>query len=584
MKILPLRISLFFSLAVLGACGSDSPTSPIAVSTARGTLVENPPFRIASLDAAAFQAQLAASAFAPFLPLTGAPVCGVDFNYMHYWTVGGTGEAEEVSGALMVPTGAAPQCSGPRPIVLYAHGTQVLKAVNIADPTDPNNDEGVLIAAMFAAQGYIVVAPNYVGYDSSSAAYHPFLNEDAQSKDMIDALTAARSALGKVLASTTTDNGKLFITGYSQGGYVAMATHKAMQAAHMTVTAAGTMSGPYALEATGDFTVTGHVGLYSTLFYPMLITSYERAYGNAYGSPGATTADFYEAAYAPTIEALLPSYTPVDGPNGLIAQGKIPALALFNIVTPVTGNPALDALLAEPPLDPNHPENVIFRLGFGTGNLIKNEVRVAYVSDAVLNPDIGLQTLSDCILQPPDPNNPNCTQPGPSSYGPAAAAPTYGLRDDLYINDLRNWIPAAPRSFSNSTMPIRWIRWSLSRSTPASCPCGGKRRAYRSHAPRRLCRPAWWRFWILNRAWVPATRMPRSRRPSNRPSSTSIPWGIRPRPPLGSRRTRVTRPVLTPRARPAGNPTWFRTITRPSNPSAKPRYAVTSAASEWQPL
>jgi dienelactone hydrolase len=444
MKILPLRISLFFSLAVLGACGSDSPTSPIAVSTARGTLVENPPFRIASLDAAAFQAQLAASAFAPFLPLTGAPVCGVDFNYMHYWTVGGTGEAEEVSGALMVPTGAAPQCSGPRPIVLYAHGTQVLKAVNIADPTDPNNDEGVLIAAMFAAQGYIVVAPNYVGYDSSSAAYHPFLNEDAQSKDMIDALTAARSALGKVLASTTTDNGKLFITGYSQGGYVAMATHKAMQAAHMTVTAAGTMSGPYALEATGDFTVTGHVGLYSTLFYPMLITSYERAYGNAYGSPGATTADFYEAAYAPTIEALLPSYTPVDGPNGLIAQGKIPALALFNIVTPVTGNPALDALLAEPPLDPSHPENVIFRLGFGTGNLIKNEVRVTYVSDAVFNPDIGLQTLSDCILQPPDPNNPNCTHPGLLSYGPAASAPTYGLRDDLYINDLRNWIPAAP--------------------------------------------------------------------------------------------------------------------------------------------
>ncbi len=73
MKILPLRITLLFSLAALGACGSDSPTSTMEASTARGTLVENPPFRIASLDAAALQAQLAASAFAPFLPLTGAP-------------------------------------------------------------------------------------------------------------------------------------------------------------------------------------------------------------------------------------------------------------------------------------------------------------------------------------------------------------------------------------------------------------------------------------------------------------------------------------------------------------------------------
>lgn len=443
MKISALRISMFLSLATLGACRSDTPTSAIAASTARGTLVENPPFRIASLNATALQAQLSASTFASFLPLTGAPVCGVDFNYMHYWTVGGSGEAEKVSGALMVPTGAAPQCSGPRPILLYAHGTQVAKAVNIADPTDPNNDEGVLTAAMFAAHGYIVVAPNYVGYDSSSAAYHPYLNEDAQSKDMIDALTAARTAMGKILANSTTDNGQLFITGYSQGGYVAMATDKAMQGAHMTVTAAGAMSGPYALEAFGDSAFTGHVSLLSTLFYPMLATSYQRAYGNVYGGPGGTAADFYEPAYAPTIDGLLPSFTPVDGPNGLIAQGKIPALALFNIDTPVTGTP-LDAYLAIPPLDPNHPENQIFRLGFGTGNLVKNEVRVAYLSDAVLNPDLGLQTLDDCTLQPPDPNNPNCSNPGPSSYGRAAIEPTYGLRQDLYLNDLRTWIPSTP--------------------------------------------------------------------------------------------------------------------------------------------
>ena len=353
MKISSVRIIFASMLLFMAACGSDSSTSTTTTSTARGTLVVNPPFRIASLDAAGLTAQLTNSAFAPFLPLTGTPVCGVDFNYMQYWTVGGSNEAAKVSGALMVPTGSAPQCTGPRPIILYAHGTQVDKAMNIADPTNPNNKEGVLIAAMFAAQGYIVVAPNYVGYDISNN-YHPYLNEVAQSNDMIDALTAARSALGHVLASTTTDNGKLFITGYSQGGYVAMATQKAMQAAHMTVTAAGPMSGPYALEAFGDFAFTGHVSLYSTLFYPMLATSYQLAYGNAYGSPSATTADFYEAAYAPTIQGLLPSYTPVDGPNGLIAQGKIPALALFNIDTPVTGTP-LDALLAIPPSDPNHP-------------------------------------------------------------------------------------------------------------------------------------------------------------------------------------------------------------------------------------
>jgi hypothetical protein len=207
----------------------------------------------------------------------------------------------------------------------------------------------------------------------------------------------------------------------------------------MPVTATAPMSGPYALEAFGDFAFTGHVSLYSTLFYPLLATSYQHTYDNVYGSASATAADFYEAAYASTIEGLLPSYTPVEGPNGIIAQGKLPQLALFNIDTPVTGTP-IDPYLAIPPSDPQHPENEVYRLGFGTGNLVKNEVRVAYVSDAAMDPDIGLQTLTFCLANP---GAPACI-PNSTNYGRALAAPSYGLRSDLYANDLRDWIPAAP--------------------------------------------------------------------------------------------------------------------------------------------
>ena len=66
---------------------------------------------------------------------------------------------------------------------------------------------------------------------------------------MIDALTAARGALPTADAPTTTDNGQLLVTGCSQGGYVAMATHRALQGAGETVTASAPMSGPYALSA-----------------------------------------------------------------------------------------------------------------------------------------------------------------------------------------------------------------------------------------------------------------------------------------------------------------------------------------------
>src|SRR4029453_2046828 len=131
--------------------------------------------------------------------------------------------------------------------VVYTHGTAAERAYNIANINDPNNAEGLLIAAAFAAQGYIVVAPNYVGYDSSTLTYHPYLHADQQSKDAVNALVAARSALPTSFAPGVSDGGKLFITGYSEGGYVAMATHRLLQSQGATVTASAPMSGPYAL-------------------------------------------------------------------------------------------------------------------------------------------------------------------------------------------------------------------------------------------------------------------------------------------------------------------------------------------------
>ncbi len=401
--------------AGLTACGTDSTsggTDTISGQEApRGSLIHDPPFRIASLDAATFGAELGASpSGSQLLLVAGAPTCGVDFYYLQYNTVGGKGEATTASGALMVPTGSAPQCSGGRPVVLYAHGTSTDRTTNIADITNPGNAEGALIAAMFAAQGYIVVAPNYAGYDTSTLNYHPYLNADQQSKDMIDALAAARAALPHTLTTSTTDGGKLFITGYSQGGYVAMATHRAMQAAGMPVTASAPMSGPYALEAFGDAVFYGQVNLGSTVFTPLLVTSYQNAYGNIYSA----LTDVYEANYAPKMGNILPSFTPLAT---LFSNGTLPQTELFNSRTPSTGNATLDGALAV-------PSNPLFALGFGTSNLVSNNFRLAYVLDAVASPDGAV--------------------PVPSAGVPRAANPQNPLRAAFKTNDLRNWTPLRP--------------------------------------------------------------------------------------------------------------------------------------------
>jgi hypothetical protein len=429
------RIGVAAAIALLAACGASTQTSTTSTATARGTLTIDPPLRIASLDAATFAAELGASSTGKqLLELTGAPTCGVDFYYVKFWTVGGADETTQSSGALMVPTGGT-GCSGARPIVLYAHGTDTDKTTNIADITNANNTEGALIAAAFAAQGYIVVAPNYAGYDISTLGYHPYINAVQNASEMEDILAAARTALPHTLSSATSDSGKLFVTGYSEGGYVAMATERALQAAGTPVTAAAPMSGPYAIEAFADTIFFGGVDLGATVFSPLLTTSYQKAYGNVY----TATTDVYATQYATGIATLLPSVTPIDT---IFMQGLLPETALFDSSTPTVAEyptlpPTLAAALAVPS-DPANPLTPLFQLGFGTSYLITNDYRVSYAVNAATFVD-GAGPLAP-TGSPPDPAVIPATIPSPT------LAPAFTFRQDLNKNDLRNpaWIPASP--------------------------------------------------------------------------------------------------------------------------------------------
>jgi alpha/beta superfamily hydrolase len=370
-------------------------------------LLQSPPDLLSTVTAPSLLLELNIAANQQLLSLSGTPVCDVLTYDIKYSTVGGANEATTASAALMVPTGLGASCTGARPIVLYAHGTTTTRDFTM---TNMQNAETLFLSAIFASQGYIVVAPNYAGYDTSTLPYHPYLIADQESKDMIDALAAARTALPFASATLTKDNGQLFVTGYSQGGYVAMATHRAMQAAGMKVTASAPMSGPYALGAFVDAVFYGEVNGGATVSSTLLLAGYQHAYGNIYANP----ADVFEPQYAAGIDSLLPSKTPR---SELYAQGKLPENALFS------STPPDPAFAADTP--PSTPANLaeVFALGFGTGNLIQNSYRLSYLLDAQANPDGGFPTITT---------------------GVAAAAAGVPWRRALQMNDLRNWVPTVP--------------------------------------------------------------------------------------------------------------------------------------------
>lgn len=404
-------VILSWTILGTGACqhNNDGSSSTVPAAPARGALLQSPPAVMATFGPAEILSLLGGNQLGQtLLQLTYNAICTVTVFHLEYQTVDPAGNLTPASGALMVPSGGA-ACQGPRPIVEYAHGTKTDRAYDIADLNASDNDEGLIMAAVFAAEGYIVVAPNYVGYDTSTLSYHPYLDADQQSKDMIDALTASRSALPTMQAPSTTDSGKLFITGYSQGGFVAMATHRAMQAAGILVTAAAPLSGPYALGAFGDAVFAGEVNASAVENLTLLAASYQNAYGNLY----TNTSDVFASPYASDIATLLPSTTPL---STLESNGSLPP-ALFSSTPPAA------AYAAETPALTPAKLASVFAAGFGAQFLVTNAYRLSYLQDAAASPDGGFPAVTN---------------------GLPAASPANTLRQALKLNDLRSWGPTAP--------------------------------------------------------------------------------------------------------------------------------------------
>ena len=282
----------------LGAANGVSLTAALD----RGVLI-NTAVSIFTIPAAAFDA-------GPLRDLTGAAKCDVKVVPLNYKTIGVSGERTNASGVLLLPSGS--NCTKPAALVAYAKGTDVQKLRTLANPED---SETLLLAAFYAAQGYAVVATDYLGFAQSEYGYHPYLHADSEASSVIDSIRAARNASTALNASLS---GKVMLTGYSQGGHASMAAHRAIErenAAEINVVAGAHLAGPYNMS--GSLRSPAVIAGYQ-FFVPYLVTAWQKVYGTVY----STASDVFKDPYAGYIETLLPSAT-LDYTT-LVTTGKLP--------------------------------------------------------------------------------------------------------------------------------------------------------------------------------------------------------------------------------------------------------------------
>lgn len=169
------------------------------------------------------------------------PLYSVDSYRLTYFTIDGDGVLTEASGLISIPQKPANSSS---PLLSFQHGTIFY------NKDAPSNDLSASNPArLLASLGYIVISADYVGYGASQGKKHPYLRAAPSAAAVTDFLNAARQWL---VSQSIPTNNQLFLTGYSEGGYVTLAAHRALETAGIHVTGSIAGAGPYHLQKTLD--------------------------------------------------------------------------------------------------------------------------------------------------------------------------------------------------------------------------------------------------------------------------------------------------------------------------------------------
>ncbi|MCY7357923.1 MAG: lipase family protein [Rudanella sp.] len=267
-----LLMTLLSGLVLLGPTGCKSDSD--------GSIVDPQPKTLVSATAVAQYSTTQLSTrytalFGSFAPLiTGQYLKNSITVYkVVYKTTNTDGKEVQASGALIVPT-----VMGSIPMMSIQHGT-----IRTDDDAPSNNGSGsdtYTFGSLFSSYGYIVALPDYIGYGTSKSLPHSYEHRNGLATASLDMLRASQEFLAQ---NKVNWDKRLYITGYSEGGYATMSLHKKMQeeaAGEFNLRASSVGAGAYDKTAFMKYlvnTAATNNPSYNSLYIWTLLT-YDRIY------------------------------------------------------------------------------------------------------------------------------------------------------------------------------------------------------------------------------------------------------------------------------------------------------------------
>ena len=197
-------VFLILSILVIQSCSEDDPAPVVEIEVLESTDRQ--------FTRAAGEAQGLLNSFSP--AIASLIKHDVTFYEITYKT---SYKGQEIIASGLV---SFPETTEAVPMVSFHNGT------NTQQSAAPTASSTFKVISGVAGAGYIICIPDYIGFGVSSSVFHPYYHYQSTADVATDMIRAAREL---AFQEGYNFNGDLFVSGYSQGGYAAMAAHKAIE-------------------------------------------------------------------------------------------------------------------------------------------------------------------------------------------------------------------------------------------------------------------------------------------------------------------------------------------------------------------
>ncbi|SNZ09397.1 Secretory lipase [Persephonella hydrogeniphila] len=223
-----------------------------------------------------------------------------------YWTTDKEGNKIRASGLLVIPDYSSlppdKQLLFSYPLVTDNHGTIFL---NDEAPTEdistffnggsPTGSTLSLVLQYTGTLGFAVAMPDYIGYGESVDHYHPYMIAEPLANSVADMIKAVYEYAEK---NTLPMKREVYLAGYSEGGFVTMASARKLQGkTPYHIKAVFPMAGVYNMEKMGLGIITA-----GSMVFPPYPAYVVYAYSKAYSD--IVLQNILQSAFQSTLDTL----------------------------------------------------------------------------------------------------------------------------------------------------------------------------------------------------------------------------------------------------------------------------------------